>query len=50
MQERTYLTQDEVLALEEASFLLSKKLKYHPRNLFGDDAFFIINKLADADN
>jgi hypothetical protein len=50
VQERTNLTQDEVLALEEAGFLLSKKLKCHPKNLFGDDAFLFTNKLADTDN
>ncbi len=50
MQERTNLTQDEVMTLEEIGFLLFEKLKCHPRNLFHDDASLLVNKLADVDN
>ncbi len=32
----------------EPSFLLSEKLMCNPRNVFGDDAFVLVNKLADA--
>jgi hypothetical protein len=50
MQEITYLTQDEVTTLEEASFFLFKKPKRHPKNIFSDDAYFHVNKPADANN
>ncbi len=48
MHERTDLTQYEVLALEEAGFILFEKPKWHPKNLFGDDAYLPINKLMDV--
>jgi hypothetical protein len=48
VQERTNLTQDEVMTLKKAGFLLSRKAKCHPRNLFGDSSSFPINKPADA--
>jgi len=44
IQERNDLTQDEVMTLEKSSFLVFKKLKFHPRNLFGDIAFVHFNK------
>jgi hypothetical protein len=50
MQEGIDLTQDEVTTLEEASFLLFKKLKCHPRIFFTDDASLLVNKLVDANN
>jgi len=50
VQEGTNLTQDEVTTLEEVSFFLSKKPKCHPKNLFDDDAYLLVNKLADANN
>ncbi len=50
VHEITYLTQYEVMALEEASFILFKKLKCHHRNLFCYDAYFPINKLMDVDS
>jgi hypothetical protein len=36
--------------LEEASFLFSEKLKCHPRNIFGDDAYILINKPKNVNN
>ncbi len=50
VQERTYLIQNEVTTLEKASFFLIKKLKCHPRNLFGDDAYVLANKPTNADS
>ncbi len=50
VQEKTNLTQYEVMALEETSFILFKKLKCHPRNLFDDDAWIPINKPMDVDS
>jgi hypothetical protein len=44
MQERNDLTQDEVMTLEKSSFLVSKKLKFHPGNFFGDIPFVHFNK------
>jgi hypothetical protein len=44
MQERNDLTQDEVMTLEKFGFFVSDKLKFHPRNLFGDNAFVHFNK------
>jgi hypothetical protein len=50
MQEGTNLTQDEVMALEEAGLLLFEKLKFHPKSFFNDDANLLVNKPTDADN
>jgi hypothetical protein len=50
MQEGTNLTQDEVMALEEAGFFLFKKPKFHPKNLYIDDANLLVNKPTNADN
>jgi hypothetical protein len=44
VQKRTNLTQDEVTTLEEIGFLLSKKSKCHPKNLFSDDGSILVNK------
>ncbi len=49
MQKRTNLTQDEVMALEEARFFLFKKSKFHPKNLFSDDANIPVNKPTHID-
>ncbi len=48
MQEGTNLTQDEVTTLEEVGFLLSEKPKFHPKNLFSDDANLHVNKPTNA--
>jgi hypothetical protein len=50
VQEKKYLSQYEVMALEEAGFILFEELKCHPRNLFDDDAYIPINKLMDVDS
>jgi hypothetical protein len=46
--EGTDLTQNEVITLEEVGFLLSKKLRCQPRNLFGGGAFIPMNKPTNA--
>jgi hypothetical protein len=48
VQEGNNLTEDEVTTLKEPNFLLFEKLMCNPRNVFGDDAFILVNKLADA--
>ncbi len=48
MQEGNNVIEDEVTTLKELSFLLSEKLMCNPRNVFGDDAFVLVNKLVDA--
>ncbi len=48
VQEGNNLIEDEVTTLEELGFLLSEKLMCNPRNVFSDDAFVLVNKLADA--
>ncbi len=49
-QEVINFIQNEVmtLVLKEVGFFFSKKLKYHPKFFFGDDAFVHVNKQADA--
>jgi hypothetical protein len=48
VQEGNNLIEDEVTTLKKLGFLLSKKLMCNPRNVFGDDAFVLVNKLVDA--
>jgi hypothetical protein len=48
VQEGIDLTQDEVTTLEEVGFFLFEKLNCHPKNIFGDDASLLINKLVDT--
>jgi hypothetical protein len=45
---RDISTQNEVMTLEKTSFFLIEKLKCHARNLFGDDAYVPVNRLANA--
>jgi len=37
-----------VTILKEIGFLLSEKLKCHPKNIFGVDAYVLVNKLVDV--
>jgi hypothetical protein len=35
------------MILEKNCFLFPEKLKCHPKNIFGDDAYVLVNKLVD---